>query len=215
MKILTLPHTILNQKARKVRIIDKKIIQIIADMKKTLRAQTHPPGVGLAAPQVGIPLRIFIMKPTKKSPISVFVNPTPIDSHTGNDRKKNNDQEFGMHEVMQQTPQKKSTPITPFAGDAVYPVCGVRGIKSGSNKLEGCLSLPRIWGSVTRQEQICIAYLTLESEKKEECFTGFESIIIQHELDHLEGIIFTQRVVEQNQTLYEEKNGDLVKLTLD
>lgn len=198
MKILTLPHTILNQKARKVRIIDKKIIQIIVDMKKTLRAQTHPPGVGLAAPQIGIPLRIFIMKPTKKSPISVFVNPTPIDSHTGNDRKKNSDQEFGMHEVMQKTPQKKSTPI-----------------RSGSNKLEGCLSLPRIWGSVTRQEQICIAYLTLESEKKEECFTGFESIIIQHELDHLEGIIFTQRVVEQNQTLYEEKNGDLVKLTLN
>lgn len=196
MKILTLPHTILNQKARKVRIIDKKIIQIIADMKKTLRAQTNPPGVGLAAPQVDIPLRIFIMKPTKKSPIRVFVNPTPIDSHTGNNRKKNSDQEFGMHEVMQKTPQKKSTTI-----------------RSGSNKLEGCLSLPRIWGSVTRQDQICIAYLTLESEKKEECFTGFESIIIQHELDHLEGIIFTQRVVEQNQTLYEEKNGDLVKLT--
>ncbi len=192
MKILTLPHTILNQKARVVNAIDKKIIQIIADMKETLLAQTNPPGVGLAAPQVGIPLRIFIIKPTKKSRISVFINPVTTTPDILSDQKNEN-QEPGIHEVLTKTTVKKSN----------------------TNKLEGCLSLPRIWGLVTRPDKICITYLSLEGEKKQECFTGFESIIIQHELDHLEGIIFTQRVVEQNQTLYEEKNGELIKLTIE
>ncbi|HLD26965.1 MAG TPA: peptide deformylase [Patescibacteria group bacterium] len=187
MKILTLPHTILTQKSRTVNQIDKKIIQIIDDMKALLETQTNPPGVGMAAPQVGIPLRIFIMKPTKKSSIRIFINPHIIDDNPTSAVSQN--QSLTTHDMPPKITHKKL------------------------NKLEGCLSLPRIWGSVAREDKICITYLSIEGKKTEDCFTGFESIIIQHELDHLEGIIFTQRVVEQNQTLYEEKNGELIKLT--
>lgn len=182
MQILTVPHTILTQKARVVSTIDKRILRIIDAMKSTLEAQTNPPGVGLAAAQVGIPLRIFIIKPTKKSPLSIFINPIVMNVES---------QQLNTNDIQPKTNHQKPS------------------------KLEGCLSLPLIWGSVERQKEICIAYTSVEGMDKKECFSGFESIIIQHELDHLEGIIFTQRVVEQNNSLYEEKNGELVKLILE
>lgn len=190
MKILTVPHTILTQKACAVNTIDKRILRIIDNMKTTLDAQTNPLGVGLAAPQVGIPLRIFIVKPTKKSPIEVFINPIVINSDIMN-----------AGEVTNQ--QVKTNDIQPKINH------------QKSSKLEGCLSLPLIWGSVGRQKEICIAYTSVEKMDKRECFDGSAATIVQHELDHLEGIIFTQRVIEQNQNLYEEKNGELVKLTLE
>lgn len=76
-------------------------------------------------------------------------------------------------------------------------------------KLEGCLSIPRIWGPVKRASKIFIQYQDLNGTAKKEWFDGFESVIIQHEVDHLNGIVFTQRSVEQNQKLYKEIGDEL------
>lgn len=76
-------------------------------------------------------------------------------------------------------------------------------------KLEGCLSIPRIWGSVKRSSKILIQYQDLTGITKKEWFNGFESVIIQHEIDHLNGIVFTQRSMEQNQKLYKEDGDEL------
>lgn len=149
-------------------------------MKVLLNQQTDPPGVGLAAPQVGGPLQLFIIKPTAKSPISVFVNPKIIN-------------------------QEETKPD--------LKLDHVKNLKS--NKLEGCLSIPRIWGSVKRLPDILLQYQTILDETKEENFDGFEAVIIQHEIDHLNGVLFTQRVLEQNGDLYEDKAGELVKSSLD
>jgi peptide deformylase len=79
-------------------------------------------------------------------------------------------------------------------------------------KLEGCLSIPRIWGPVTRNTKVLLEYQDLTGERHTEWFSGFKAVIIQHEMDHLQGVLFTQRVLEQKGRLYQEKDGELEKI---
>ena len=59
---------------------------------------------------------------------------------------------------------------------------------------EGCLSVPNERGQVERAEQITVQYFTLDGEKITQDFTGFPARIIQHEVDHLDGILFIERI---------------------
>jgi len=175
LKIVQAPNPILFQKTKEVKKIDKKIKKLIEEMKETLLAQNDPPGVGLAANQVGVNLSLFIIKPTKKSPISVFINPKILKVEEDSKKK-----------------QRKEKAI----------------------KLEGCLSVPKIWSNVQRPKKVFLEYQTDDQgfEKKQVWFSGFEAVIIQHEVDHLNGSLFTQRALAQNQPLYEEKEGKLVRI---
>lgn len=78
LPITKTPDPILRAVAKPAGNIDRKIIKLIRDMSDTLNSQTDPQGVGLAAPQVGVSLRIFLIKPTQKSEITVFINPKII-----------------------------------------------------------------------------------------------------------------------------------------
>ncbi len=169
-KIVTAPSEILSQKANPVKKIDLKLID---DMKQTLLAAKDPEGVGLAAPQIGQPFSIFIIKPTLKSTIKVFINPkiigeieelTPLDSKN---KKKN------------------------------HP-----------SRLEGCLSLPSVWGEVKRKPLLTLSFLDEKGKNYVQTFKGFVAIIIQHEIDHLNGILFTKRVLEQNGQLYKSYKNE-------
>jgi len=84
--------------------------------------------------------------------------------------------------------------------------------KRKKQKLEGCLSIPRIWGPVERAKKVLLEYQDLEGKSYKKWFTDFKAIIIQHEVDHLNGILFTQRALEQNNQLLEEKDGELKKV---
>ena len=80
--IITAPAQVLSQKTTPIQSgsgVDKNIHNLINEMKQTLLLAKDPEGVGLAAPQVGKPLSVFIIKPTPKSPIKVFVNPKIIE----------------------------------------------------------------------------------------------------------------------------------------
>ena len=180
LKIVTVPATVLTQPTKTVSKIDEKIKKIISDMEKVLIAQDDPPGVGLAANQVGLNLSIFIIRPTEKAKIKVFINPKII-SRTD----------------LFRTVLKK---VRPYKS------------KRPKIKLEGCLSIPRIWGPVKRAERIFLHYQDLTGKKYLKWFTSFEAIIIQHEMDHLSGIVFTQRAIEQKGQLYREENDELVKI---
>lgn len=59
---------------------------------------------------------------------------------------------------------------------------------------EGCLSIPKLTGEVERQESVTIKYINSDFEKKIETFTGMNARVIQHEYDHIEGILFTERL---------------------
>jgi peptide deformylase len=80
LKIVELPNKILRQKAKKVKVIDKKIKKLITDMQATLEAQADPEGVGLAAPQIGKSLRLFIVK--YKDQRRVVINPKILSRST-------------------------------------------------------------------------------------------------------------------------------------
>lgn len=178
LKIVTVPNSALTSSTKPVVEIDNNIKKIVSNMEKVLIAQDDPPGVGLAANQVGLELSIFIIKPTEKAKTKVFINPKII-SRTD----------------LFKTKTKK-----------------VRPYKKPRVKLEGCLSIPRIWGPVKRADRIFLNYQDLTGKKYLKWFTGFEAIIIQHEVDHLNGVVFTQRSIEQKGQIYREEGDELVKI---
>jgi peptide deformylase len=203
MKIVTVPNYILNQKAKPVLQIDKKIHQLIKEMTTVLNEQINPPGVGLAAPQVGIPLQLFIIKPTKKAKIEAFVNPRIV-KYESVEKPARLDNKTSK--VLDNHP--KTSEVN--GGDTTSQVNNIK--KTKNTPLEGCLSIRKIWGYVKRANKVLLEYQTITDEKKTEWFSGFKAIIIQHEIDHVNGILFTQRALEQGKQLYEEKEGKLIKL---
>lgn len=76
---------------------------------------------------------------------------------------------------------------------------------------EGCLSIPNIREDVTRQEEVVIEYYDENWELKEERYTGFPARVIQHEYDHLEGILFTDKISPLRKTLIRRKLNDITK----
>lgn len=169
LEILQAPNQVLSTPAAPIKAVDNSANKLISDMTKALLAATDPIGVGLAAPQVGKNLQLFIAKPKAKSKIMVFINP----------------------KVLELEPLKKQNKK-----------------KKGGKKLEGCLSLKDIWGEVERSETVTIEYLDEKGQKIQKTFKGFLSTIIQHEIDHLNGILFTARVLEQKGTLYHSEKDE-------
>ncbi len=160
--IIHVPHTVLITPTKPVGVVDKKIKQLIAEMKAALIAADNPKGVGLAATQIGESLRIFVMRPAEKDELTTYINPKI-------------------------TGASKET---------------VRGIPGSDSRVEGCLSIPNIWGIVRRHKRVTLSFTTEDGKLYEKKFTGFRAIIIQHEVDHLDGILFTQRAIEQKEPLY-------------
>jgi len=168
MEIIKAPNPVLSQNAKPVSVITKNILDLIEEMKTILLVARDPEGVGLAAPQIGKSLQIFIAKPANASPIAVFINPKVT--------------------AIQQTTNKKQ-----------------QTAQKSNSQLEGCLSLQNIWGSVKRSPKVAITYLDEKGITHQKTISGFLAIIIQHEYDHLHGILFPKRVLEQKGKLYKSK----------
>lgn len=74
---------------------------------------------------------------------------------------------------------------------------------------EGCLSIPKLRGDVLRNYTIKLDYLDKEGKQKEEMIEGFTAVIFQHEVDHLNGILFTDRLKEQEEEVYYSVNEEI------
>ena len=187
MKIVISPNSILSKPAKQVSKIDKNIVRLIGDMKESLAAAKDPIGVGLAAPQIGKSLRIFIVKSTNKSQPQVFINPKII--YISEEKNQ---------QVIQSSKTKKAKAKSGISENKI---------------LEGCLSLPNIWGEVQRKKELTLNYEDEKGNSHTKLFKGFLATIIQHEIDHLEGILFPKLVLEQKGKLYkshkDEKNEDV------
>ncbi len=170
LPLLFAPHPILTAPALEVKRIDRSITLLVHDMETVLASCHDPEGVGLAAPQVGKSLRLFIIRPTPADDMRVFINPHFLAAASSRGKPSKH-----RHNDM----------------------------------LEGCLSVKNVWSPVDRASVIYISYQNLQGEHKKERFRGFDAHIIQHEVDHLNGILFTQRALEQGKELYrmEQKDG--------
>ena len=171
-KIVGSKDPVLRKLSRPVAKIDRKILNLIRDLTDTLAQQKDPEGVGLAAPQVGVNLRLFVMAKGKE--IVPVINPEII-------------------EISKKQTTKK---------------------KKGHSILEGCLSLPNYYTPLKRAGSVKLKYTTPQGEQKTEEFTGFAAQIVQHEVDHLNGIMFIDRLLEQKKPLYQMESGEWIEVEL-
>lgn len=179
-KVIDVKDPTLRQKSKVVGKIDKKVKELVNDMLDTLQSQKDPEGVGLAAPQIGKNLKIFVMDYNGKK--RVVINP----------------------EVLE-VKEKAKIETKPS-----------RGKKKRKSKkiLEGCLSLPNYYGPIKRSQSIKISYQDLEGKKIVEEFNGFFAQIVQHEIDHLNGVLFIDRILEQKAPLYKFSGDDWEEVEL-
>ncbi len=169
-KIISAPDSVLSQKAPDFIFgKDKSALEkLLKEMEIALLSASDPKGVGLAAPQIGKSIAVFITKPTDKSKITEFINPVILDA--------------------EKAPEKNE--------------------KEKVKKLEGCLSLPNIWGEVLRAPEVTLSYYDKKGKNYIKKFTGFMATIVQHETDHLNGILFPKHVLEQKGTLYKSSKNE-------
>lgn len=175
MKIITVPHDTLRQEAKEVQVLDKKVLTFVDQLGKTLLATSNPPGVGLAAPQVDTQYRIF----------ATYLN--------------NGDEEED------DSPRSFRTFINPVVTDFSKEL--VFGHIEDEPRLEGCLSIPGLYGIVPRHKWITYSFEYIENGElhtAEERFTNFHARVMQHEFDHLNGILYTDYSLEYDLPVYRE-----------
>lgn len=144
--------------------------EIIANMYDTMY---NAYGVGLAAPQVGLPIRLFVI-----------------------DTEPFSDSEDLTKEEQEQLKGFKQTFIN-------AKMLKEEGEEWGFN--EGCLSIPDVREDVYRNETITIEYFDENFNKKTEVYDGLIARVIQHEYDHIEGILFTDKISTLKRTLIKKK----------
>ena len=147
MKVLKYPHPILKYKCKPLQKINQELRDIVTEMFEIMYAAE---GVGLAANQVGLPFRLFVMNPTgkieEKENEYVFINPVIL---------------------------KKTGTVTDN---------------------EGCLSFPDIHADVIRSETIEVESISISGEEQHFKWKDRLARIVQHEIDHLNGISFVERL---------------------
>lgn len=171
LPILTYPHPVLSQKATEVTEFDSKLYQLVENMLFTMY---HAPGIGLAAPQVGIGHRLFVM--------DIGYKRETVQNSLGEDEIK----------LSQFNPLVLINPvITGKSGTMTYE--------------EGCLSVPGIYEEVNRYESIHVKYQNLSGEFLELEANELLSVCIQHENDHLDGVVFIERLSHLKRNFYRKK----------
>ncbi len=147
-----------------------RLRKILKDMKKSLHAEDD--SVAIAAPQIGVPLRIFIVS----------------------GRAFELGKYEGMYEPEEKNSARKKKKVTPDL------VCINPRIKNESKDstfmIEGCLSLRWLYGSVKRKKKITIEAWSDTGKKFTRGASGLLSQIFQHETDHLDGVLFTDKARE-------------------
>ena len=145
-EILVYPDPRLREVAQPVAVVDDSIRALVEDMAETMYAA---PGIGLAAPQIGVSLQLFVVDVTSgrdANALQIFINPEIVsrDGHTRED--------------------------------------------------EGCLSVPGISGPTPRSERVVIRGTNREGEEIEMRGEGLQARAYQHEMDHLLGLLFFDRM---------------------
>jgi peptide deformylase len=147
LPIITAPDPRLKVKAKPVARVDDEIRKLMDDMLETMYLA---PGIGLAAPQVGVAKRVLVV------------------DVAGEDQKR--------------APLKIANPEILWRCEEL------------ATYSEGCLSLPEHYADVSRSAEIKLRYLDYENEIREIHATGLLATCIQHEMDHLEGVLFVDHI---------------------
>ncbi len=163
MEIRKYPDKILKQKASPVAAIDGDLQKLIDDMIETMYAA---PGVGLAAPQVGVSKRLAVIDISTKGtdmPLLVLINPVFL-------------------------------------------------LKEGSTEFEeGCLSLPEYTAKVERAEKVVVRTTDRRGKEIEIEAEGLLAIALQHEIDHLDGLLLIDRISPIKREFFKKRYQKKIK----
>ena len=181
MKVITTPHPTLKKKTPVITNWTDKLQQQAEEMVDILRHTSDPEGIGLAAPQVNLSQRFFILLLDGIS--TIYINPTITKSSTKmlSDKYKDLKKRF----------------------------------------LEGCLSIPKLWGFVDRPFTVTLKYQTPKKVDGKwqliphtQDYSDQFSSYVQHERDHLDGILFTDHILKQKGTIFQETPDGLEPISL-
>lgn len=157
LRIHHYPDPVLKQKAARITSFDAELRRLAEDMLETMYAA---PGVGLAAPQVGVSQRLIVLDCAPKD-----------------------------------------APPTPLV--AVNPE--IVGGEGECCEEEGCLSVPEYYAKVPRQEKVRVRFQTLDGTAREVEADGLWAVCFQHEIDHLDGILFVDHLSPLKRSLFRKK----------
>ena len=143
LSIITIPEPLLRKKAAPIERVDAGLLKLAENMLATMY---DAPGIGLAAPQVGILRRLIVMDPSR-------------------------DEEAKQPLIM------------------VNPVILERGSEMRTHE-EGCLSIPEITAKLERPAMTRVGFIDTEGKSREQTLEGIWSTLVQHEIDHLNGVLF-------------------------
>ncbi len=154
-------EAVLRKKAAFITSIDDELRTLVVNMFETCYKSD---GIGLAAPQVGISKRLFILS-------------VPVESDNDDDTKDD---------------ESSNSRDNYFEEAFINPeIISKEGNVVGE---EGCLSIPEIYADVERAEKVTVKYFNLDGEEKELSVDGLVAKAIQHENDHLDGVLFVDRL---------------------
>ena len=162
-EILEVPDPRLKVVSKPVETFDDELRTLVADMFETMY---DAPGIGLAAIQVGVPLRVLVID---LQPEDEDAEPEVCTAHGG---------EAHSHQPLKKEPRVFINPeiLDPSEEHALYN--------------EGCLSVPEIYAEVERPAVVRARWQDLDGTVHEETMEGLMATCLQHEMDHLEGILF-------------------------
>ncbi|MBV6442931.1 MAG: peptide deformylase [Haliscomenobacteraceae bacterium CHB4] len=166
-------HPVLKKIAASIGPDFPDLQELIANMWETMY---HAEGVGIAAPQVGVPIRLFVID--------------TLQIEEDDEKKPDAEKGKGFKKVFINA-QKVEETGNPWTYE------------------EGCLSIPRIRGDVERPQTIRLRYMDENFVEHEETFTGVNARVVQHEYDHIEGILFTEKLKPLKKRLIQRKLEDI------
>ena len=169
LPIYTYGNTVLRKETEEITVDYPELKTLIQNMFETMY---HADGVGLAAPQIGLPIRLLV------------IDLVPL---------KEQDPELGNFKVAMINPEMLEMSEETEACE------------------EGCLSIPGIHETVVRPSRIKIRYFDADFKEHVEEFEGYKARVIQHEYDHLEGNLFTDKVNPLRRQLLKSKLTNISK----
>jgi peptide deformylase len=161
LSIIPYPHPSLRIRSRSIRRVDEQLREIAAQM---LDLMYEAEGVGLAANQVDLPLRLFVANP---------------EGHRGEGE-----------ELILLNPELQLP-------------------KGNESSQEGCLSLPGLYGQIKRPKSIRLSAYDMKGNPVERVVDGFLARVLQHENDHLDGVLFFDRMTEDAKSELDDQLNEL------
>lgn len=178
LPIVAYGDPVLKKEAIEIEKDYEGLSDLIANMWETMYAAS---GVGLAAPQVGKSIRLFL----------VDASPFADDEDA-------------------EEPDPKAAGLEGFKKVFINPIIEEEQGEEWAFQ-EGCLSIPQIREDVYRQEKITISYYDEDFNFYEETFEGYAARVIQHEYDHIEGVLFTDHLAPLKKRLLKKKLMNISK----